>query len=198
MMNDISSLNRVMRNPLRIEDHLEAQIGSEDLPIINSKPLRESSYILPSQVSSDISLCLCKWNCHLTTGYLDVLQMIKISSSKFDIMGICETFLSSDQSLSAFSFPGYDFEVRNRSTMNRGGLGFLIKKNMKYMVREDLGVWIEGKIESFCLELEIEKRKVLISVVYKPPSARLDEFVAGFDELMRLVSSTSIDFFLYG
>lgn len=198
MLNDFSSLNRFMRNPLRIEDHLEAQIGSDDLPIINSKPLRESSYILPSQVSGDMSLCLCTWNCHLTTGYLDVLQMIEISSSKFDIMGICETFLSSDQSLSAFSFPGYDFEVRNRSTMNRGGLGFLIKKNMKYMVREDLGVWIEGKIESFCLELEIEKRKVLISVVYRPPSARLDEFVAGFDELTRLVLSTSMDFFCMG
>ena len=148
-----------MSIPLRTEDHLEAQIGHDDLPLIESKPHCESSYILKSQISSERSLCLCSWKCHLTTGYLDVLQLIEKSSSKFDIMGISETFLNADKYLSAYYFPGYNFEVRNRLTMNRGGLRVLINKNVRYMNRENLGVWIEGKFESFCLEFEIEGKK---------------------------------------
>ena len=48
-----------MNSPFRIEDHLEAQVGRNDLPVANFKPLRESSYIKPSEIGRGNSLCLC-------------------------------------------------------------------------------------------------------------------------------------------
>ena len=39
--------------------------------------------------------------------------------------------------------------VKNRMSLNRGGVGFLIKECFKYEVREDLIIWIEGKLENF-------------------------------------------------
>jgi len=96
--------------------------------------------ICPSEIGRGNSVCLCSWNCHLTTGYFDLLQLIKESSFKFAVVGICEIFLNSDQSLSPYFFPGYGFEVTSQISMNHGGLGFLIKENLKYLIRYDLRV----------------------------------------------------------
>ena len=102
-----------MNSPFRIEDHLEAQDGRNNLPVANFKPFNENSSIRPPEIGKGNSLCLCSWNCYLTAGYFDLLQLIEKYSSKFDVGGICETFLNSDQSYSAYFFPGCDFEVRN-------------------------------------------------------------------------------------
>lgn len=188
-----------MNNCFRIEDVLDAQIGQDaNIPFFSLRPLQESSYIVPSNILQQDSLCLCSWNCHLTTGYLDVLQFIEDSTQNIDLIAICETFISSDQSLSSFVFPGYSLEVKNRKSLNRGGLGFLVKMNLNYSIRDDLIVWIEGKIESFCVELEIEKKKIIICLVYKPPSTRLDEFFEGFDLLMSCMSRSGLDFICMG
>ena len=81
--------------------------------------------------------------------------------------------------------------------MNRGLLGILINKNFNYVIRDDLGVWISGKIASYSLEIEVEKKKILIGVVYRPPGARLDEFINGFDGWLRCISSTGFRFLMY-
>ena len=81
--------------------------------------LRQSTLIRPSKngCSSDKAeqmIRVCTRNCHVTTDYLDILQLFEDSHSEFDIIGIYGTFMSQDQSLSAYSFPGYHLEVMSR------------------------------------------------------------------------------------
>ena len=105
---------------------MEAQVGCNNLLVANFNPLRESSFIRPTEIEKGFafSLCLLSWNCHLTTGYFDLLQLNENSPSKFDVVGLCGTFSKSDQSLSAYFFPGYDFEVRKRTSMKCGEWDF--------------------------------------------------------------------------
>ena len=51
--------------------------------------------------------------------------------------------------LSPFSFPGYYIIVKNRSSINHGDIGFLIKINISFKIRDDLVIWAESEIESF-------------------------------------------------
>ena len=56
--------------------------------------------------------------------------------------------------------------VKNQISLNRGGVGSLIKKCLKYEARDGLIIWIEGKVESSSIEVELNGRKNLISMVY--------------------------------
>ena len=52
--------------------------------------------------------------------------------------------------------------------------------------------------ESFSLELGLGSRKLLTSVVYRPPSARREEFERGFDQLAHAASRIGLDFTCMG
>jgi len=72
--------------------------------------------------------------------------------SEVQVIGICESFISEQCPASLFNFPGYTLISKNRSAKGRGGLAFIIKDDVKFKVREDLSLWIEGKIETFAIE----------------------------------------------
>ena len=192
-----------MSRPFLLEQVLSAQIANDIEPCMNQvkfKQLRNSAYVQCSQlntVESDL-LSLCAWNCHLTTCYEDVLQFLSYSQGKVSFIGICESFLSQEHSVSLYSFPDYNLEIKNRTSLYRGGIACLISKSLTYHVRNDIDVWIEGKFESFSLELDMGSSKFLISVVYKPPSASWEEFERGFDQLARAASRTGLDFICMG
>ena len=59
MKNNVQSVTRFMNSPFSIEDHLEPQVGRNDLPVANFKPLHESSYIRQSEIGRDNKLILC-------------------------------------------------------------------------------------------------------------------------------------------
>ena len=58
----------------------------------------------------------------------------------FHRVGVCESFLSTDHSLSLYSFSGYKVQVKNRASMSRGGIAFLAKEGIGYSVRDDLSI----------------------------------------------------------
>ena len=66
--------------------------------------------------------------------------------------------------------------------MNRRGLGFLVKMNLSFKISGDLVILNEGKMESFLLELVMNNKKLLVDMVNRSPSARLEEFFDCFEE----------------
>ena len=103
------------------------------------------------------------------------LRVLKIflstMKSSIDALGICETFLSMDSCLSSYIFPGYQMISKVRNRMRQGGLSFLLKNGIKFEERDDLCLWIEGKVEIFFVEIVFdENKKIVICLVYKPPS----------------------------
>ena len=129
--------------------------------------------MLSSVFSADEnSFSLDHWNFHDTSSYPEILQMLDNTNCRFNIIGLCETFLTSKHSLSLFNFPGHQVIIRNRQTKARGGLAFIAKEHLLANVREGYSIWIEGKVETLTFEMEIGGNKLLISEVYKPPSTQ--------------------------
>jgi len=185
------------------EQVLSAQIATDIELCMNQvrfKQLRNSVYVQCLQLNpaKANSLSLCAWNYHLTTCYEDVLQFLSDSQGKVSFIGICESFLSQEHSVSLYSFPDYNLGVKNRTSLYKGGIACLISKSLTYQVRNCIVVWIEGKFESFSLDLDMGSSKFLVSVLYKPPSASWEEFEREFDKLTRAVSRTGLDFICMG
>lgn len=195
IMGDISHLRFLESNPFRVGDVLYDDLLPESINA-DFSPQRDSCYV--DVISSGLevnarSFCLCHWNCHVTSTYYEILQLIDNVNSKFDVIGLCETFLTSEHVLSLYNFPGYRLIVRNRERMGRGGLAFLVKDHFVAKIREDLSVWIEGKVESLTLELEVGGKNILITEVYKPPSTVWEEFENGFSSLMDAVELSNLE-----
>ena len=71
--------------------------------------------------------------------------------------------------------------------MGRGGLAFIMEDDVKFKQREDLYLCIEGKIETFTIEIVTSNNNLLlISSVYRPPSASSD---FSLEEFKILISS---------
>jgi len=126
--------------------------------------------------------------CPCNNSYHELLQLLDDIESNLDVIGLCETFLTSDQSHSSYSFPGYKLIVKNRVSLNRRGVGLLIKHCLKYEVREDLIIWLEGEVESNSVEVEFNGGTNLISTLHWPPSDHWEEFVEGMNDIFSKVS----------
>ncbi|XP_065580163.1 uncharacterized protein LOC136040026 [Artemia franciscana] len=79
-------------------------------------------------------------------------------------------------------------KVRNR--MRQGGLSFFLKNGIQFEEKDDLCLWIEGKVDIFSVETVFdENKKMVICLVYKPPSTPSGEFLDLFDDyLCKLLS----------
>jgi len=65
-------------------------------------------------------------------------------------------------------------------------------------MREDYSIWIEGKVETLTLELEIGWNNILISEVYKPPNTQWDEFALGFGRVLNEIQLITSKFICIG
>ena len=74
-----------------VEDHVEIPVGRDDFIPNWFETLIQSTFVRQSKngCSSNINermLRVCTWSCHVTAGYLDILQFIEDSHSEFDII----------------------------------------------------------------------------------------------------------------
>ena len=98
--------------------------------------------------------------CHVTSSSEDIENILSAMNSSIDVLCICETFLSMDSCLPSYIFPGYQVISKIRNRMRQGGLSFLLKNGIKFEERDDLCLWIEGKVEVFSVEIVfVEKKK---------------------------------------
>ena len=84
---------------------------------------RSSKYIPVTSSSwekSENILSVCHWNCHLTTSYNDILHLLDLTNSYFDVIGFCETFLTSEHFLPSFQLtvPGLQLYQDNLQSLN--------------------------------------------------------------------------------
>ena len=117
-------------------------------------------------------------------------NFVSAINSTVDVLGICETFFSMDSYLSSYIFPGYQMISKVKNRMRQGGLSFLLKNGIKFEERDDLCLWIEGKAEIFSEDIVIhEDKKIVICLVYRPPSTPSVEFLDLFDDYLFKVLS---------
>ena len=79
--------------------------------------------------------------------YLDDLHnLLSTIKLQIQVIGICEHKINKVSCLNG-SLPGYTFEFEP-ATSTHGGLGFFVNDNLRYKVRNDLKVFLNGCLES--------------------------------------------------
>ena len=162
------ALNEFEQNRFILGSQARDTLAGDDECIDNfSLNCRPSNYVNPNDlyeyskpVSAD-ERAIVFWNCQgLRTAYSPLCEILSLLDKKPCIVGLCETFVSSKSLPWDFSFPGYVCERRERTTMERGGLCILINEGTQYWVRDDLSLWLEGRIETLFIEIKNEGKKM--------------------------------------
>jgi hypothetical protein len=71
---------------------------------------------------------------------------------------------------------GFNFISKSRKNGRGGGVGFYLCENLKYKVVNDLSTFIDNEFESLTVEIQINRKRILLSNYYKPPQASNDSF----------------------
>ena len=166
---------------------------------------RPSNYVNPNNLyeysnPASAERAIVFWNCQgLRTAYSSLCEILSSLDKKPCIVGLCETFVSSKSLPWDFSFPGYICERRERTTMERGGLGLLISEGTQYWVRDDLSLWLEGRIETLFIEIKNEgERNLILGLIYKNPSCDISFFLDEFEPLLDKINNENKNKFMMG
>ena len=93
------------------------------------------------------------------------------------VIGVTETWFSSENDLNLFHVPGYSLVSNHRRGKRGGGVALYIPDTMNYQLRHELNVMTDH-LESIFVECFIPgKKNVIFGVVYRPPQSNLDGFV---------------------
>ena len=106
----------------------------------------------------------------------DINILLSVSEIDFHVLAVSETWLN-DDSAELLSLPTYKFLYRNRLFKQGGGLGFFIKDNLTFIIRDDLCPVSSG---FECFVIEIIRRKqhnILIFAIYRPPNLNPMDFI---------------------
>ena len=65
----------------------------------------------------------------------------------------------------------HEFIYKTRSSSRGGGVGFYIKRDLKFKIIEDFSIFNERIFESLCVEVEFSKNNSALFIsLYRPPS----------------------------
>ena len=114
---------------------------------------------------------------------LQLLLDNHIDKPTFPVIGLTETWLSSDSTL-PFTLNGYDFIVNNKLNRMGGGVALYVSQCFEFTVCEELNI-MNDSIESLFIEISIPQNKnIVIGVIYIPPNSNPNEFLTHLPNLL--------------
>ena len=153
------------------------------LTIINRELLVRSGSVethpgpLPKVTQNKLSIAI--WNVDSllsrNSAKLPILESI-VNTYKFDIFGICESYLTDSVPDSAliingFSSPPFRADCKNANSRARGGVCLYYKDDLPITRRPDL----ELLDECIIVEINLKRRKIFIILVYRTPSQSITQ-----------------------
>ena len=91
---------------------------------------------------------------------------LREKAKDYDIIGITETWLSPNDN---FRLKGYNTYRKDREGKKGGGLGILVKNDIRVKVREDV-TWLKNKTEILAVTVNLDNEDIDIIVIYKQPN----------------------------
>ena len=107
---------------------------------------------------------------------------------KINVVLLVETWTTGTKS-NSIRIPGYTYLGQNRKNKKGGGVGILINNQLKYKCIPDLNL-NEPHIESFFIELNGNKRNMLIGSMYRAPNTNTKLFTSNFTQLCKKINET--------
>ena len=112
----------------------------------------------------------------LSANHDNLLLMLDNLKFQFSIIGLSEIKLKVGQSfITNIEIPGYNF-ICQPSLSSESGVGFYIKKELKFVLRDDLCESRE-EFESSWIEIDNSSQpNILCSIMYRHPNSSLEKF----------------------
>ena len=98
-----------------------------------------------------------------------------IEDLSLDVVGLSETWLSSDISDTSFHIENYVLKRRDRSGRG-GGVAFYVKNTIKFKVIDDI-TGPNDVLEQLWISLKCNGKRVCLGTVYRPPNSNLNECI---------------------
>jgi exonuclease III len=123
---------------------------------------------------------------------VDEIQCL-LMECKFDIFGICETFLDDEICCNEYKINGYNVITKSRNR-HGGGVLLYIKDTVKF---EELTNVNRSDIESLWIHVKCNSMSFALGMMYRPPSAN-NSYLNGILEQLDHVHSTNDHVMLMG
>lgn len=132
-------------------------------------------------------------------NFCNLRSYIQNLNINFDVIGLTETWLNKANS-NLYNMNGYVQRESCREGSRGGGVSLYIKEDLSFNVRNDLTV-SNSEFESLFIELDNANNhgsKILVGVVYKPPSTQVDSFLDSFNDILNVVQNEHKETYIMG
>ena len=141
-------------------------------------------YLEPEQLSTkgrnNNNLNVIQINCRGIKSKLDDLAELLSEINDPDIVLLSETWLK-DGEERFIDIKNYKYKGVVRKHKKGGGVGILIKNNIKYRVRTDLNEKNQdNSFEHFFIEVKGNKYNIIAGSIYHPPNTDIDNFIENY------------------
>ena len=193
---DLASRAKLLEeNPFDILECMR-DVKDDEGVILEDSPKNKYSF-MDDSIPTCSNLRFSSFNCR---GLLNSIEFINdiINKNKIEALAVNETFLN-DRNINDVKFFDYDFVHESRKHHQHGGLGFIIRKELKSKIRRDLMIWnVEMIFETCILKCEVNKKSTIMISLYRPPSGSIDQFLMQFEILLNKISQMNKQIFIFG
>ena len=158
----------------------------------------ETLNLTESVNSIDNSLSMLNININSIPKNFDnfMLGSVNVLNFSFDILTFCETKLN-DVIDELYTIDGYQ-KFTNNNSRNSGGLAIFIKNNFSNVViRKDLERKL-SYIETLFIEFKLNRRSVVVGVIYKIPNSNINDFLETLDQITSTLADENKTIYLMG
>lgn len=189
---------------VKLQEHIDPNNLADGNNLVDDSPFtlmnNECTYYEPSEVKTLIpndnkSLNLFCLNCQGLRSHWDLFCNLLVDTCgdkhHFDVIGITELYSMADGECQLSGYHELEYKVRSKTADSRGGVGIFIKNDLQYILRTDLSIFIPNIFESIFIEIQWNKKSLLIGTVYRPntpPKADIDIFNHSLYELQNHIN----------
>lgn len=142
------------------------------------------------EIHKSFSLLHC--NCRsLNKNHDNLSLLLRILNFNFDCIAVSETWLHEHSPTDLFQLDNYKFVHRPRIQGNGGGVGLYVNIKHHFLIQDELSTFHENVFESLFVEITNQNSKVIVGVIYRPPSSDLNTFLATLEEALDKVGNSS-------
>ena len=125
----------------------------------------------------------------------DLTEILNMTTkTKIHVVILCETWLT-DANTSRLHIPGYTYVGKVRQGKKGGGVGFLVRDDLKFRKQPDLEVTSEI-LENNFIELKCNRENVLIGSLYRPPNTNEKKFLSCYKKLVTNLSKQKLPYII--
>ena len=107
--------------------------------------------------------------------------------NKVDYALLCETWLRKETH-NLINIPGFTYHRTYREGRRGGGVGILIRENVKSKGREDLEINSDS-LENIIVEIKGDKTSILLASCYRAPNTDQSKFLSDYNQLISQLKS---------